>query len=383
MDDKDRRAWLSSAGITIAFMGLALLYQTQLVKVFQPGYAGWAPLDLGLLTKAGHQLWTGHLSAIYRSGSGLYALPLSFALVAPLTAVLGTATPDHNQALVATAYLLAFGAVLLHAVRGLAWDLGMRRRLWLVQAVAAVLALVPEVEWGHLEDVLALAFVVYAVRRLRNGDQVRAALLLSVAVSFKQWAVVLIPLLLFAAPRESRARTLIAACALPAVLVAVFVGIDAKEALSAFLTPGGVGGPPGHVWFGPAWLGAHTTQANRFLALGLATAVGWRFRRSTDLVPLVGFILLLRPLTEPANFSYYWSPGLVFAALTIAASRDRRALAAPLLAGLWALPRAQTASRWWWVGEMLFLALTLSAVRAPHPARKLVPRAGVRLERVG
>lgn len=383
MDDKDRRAWLSSAAVTVAFMAVAYLYQTRLVRVFQPTYDGWTPLDLGMITRAGHQLWMGHLSSIYRSGSGLYALPLSFVLVAPLTGVLGTSSPDHTQALVATAYFLAFGVVLLHAVRRLAWDMGLRRRLWLVQVLAAALAMIPELEWGHLEDVLALAFVVYAVRRLRTGDHVRAALLLSVAISFKQWAVVLVPLVVFAAPRATRLRTLAAACALPAALMAVFIGIDARGALGAFLTPGGIGGPPGHVWFGPAWLGAHTTQTNRFLALALAAAVGWRFRRSSDPVPLVAAILLLRPLTEPANFSYYWSPGLIFAAVAIAATRDRRALAAPLLAGLWALPRAQTTSRWWWAGELLFLAVTASAIWAPQLTRRLFPRPGVRLERVG
>jgi hypothetical protein len=363
----DRRAWSSSIAIGVAFTGLTVLYSLYLAR-YLIDYKGWA--DVSMLTDAGRYVWGGHVATVYHSSRYQYALPLSFFVMAPLQGLTDLAgwhpgaNPHYVQ--LVGAYVTLFGIILLRAVRGLAWDLGVRSRLWVVQVVSLAIVMVPEFELGHLEDVLALAFTLFAVRRLLADDPVGAALLLSVAVSFKQWAVMLIPLFVLLSPAGRRLRTLLAACALPGALMLYFLSVDWSVASKAFFAPVTVVvGSTGHPWFDGTWLGSRSSQVNRMAAAVLAAGASWRLRRVRGAVAILAVttgVLLIRPLTETVNFAYYWSPGLLMAVMVGCAAHRRvrwQDWLWPVLALIWALPQANDAAAWqWWAGELVLLGMT-------------------------
>jgi hypothetical protein len=104
---------------------------------------------------------------------------------------------------------------------------------------------------------------------------------------------------------------------------------------------------------------------NRTIAPIAAALVAWRRRGHLkdplELMSLFGLVLLIRPLTETINFSYYWSPGLLMLALAGAIGRPRLSVAFwvwPVIAMAWALPHSGGLPNLdWWVGELLILAL--------------------------
>jgi hypothetical protein len=380
--DRDSRAWASSVAITVVAIGVAIVYALRLHERFRQ--LGW--FDLSTLSDAGHQVWMGAWGSVYQPNGGLYDLPLSLFVIAPMSGVLRhvSSPPGHQLVfdLLGIPYLLAFSVLLLHAVRRLTWDLGVRRRLWAVQVVVALVVVVPEVQWGHFEDVLALTCVIHCVRRLMARDFIRAALLLSVAVSFKQWAVALVPFLVFAAPGRLRVRTIVACSALPLTLVAVFASVGGVQALHAFFVPANTLTSAGHAWPDPTWAGPATGSACRTLAVVLAAGIGWFRRRALspeEILVSVGTILLVRPLLEAVNLSYYWSPALVFAVLaTVAYRKALRWVDAiwPLATTWWVLPLA-VSSLTWWVGLFVLLAADARMVTRARESRRTTPPVSV------
>ena len=366
LDDADPRGWRTSlavAGVFVLLAGLLFWFGSgPWVGALHAGSYG----DLAQMTGAAHDVWTGKLDQVYGSNLGLLALPLSFLAVLPLAPILGAMhqqVPYHDVAtILAGSYVLLLGSFLLHAVRKLAWDLGIRRHLLLLQIAAAVLVLLPEFEYGHLDDVLALTAVVYAVRRMLRREHLAAAVMLSVAISFKQWAFVLVPLLIGGAPEGRRLKTAFTAAALPAVLTAVSIGLDGTSAMHAFFSPLPSSQMTGHPGFDPAWLGAHSSEASRVLASLLAAGLGIVGRRVTEpakLLGVVAVILAIRPLTETVNYSYYWSPTLMFVLLSLLVAEQRVSLGAAgwcAAALLWSVPRGLDSSpQGWWVCQLILL----------------------------
>ena len=327
------------------------------------------------MTGAAHDVWSGKLDQIYASNIGLLALPLSFLAVLPVAPLLGAMNqpvPYHDAAtLVAGSYILFLGAFLLHAVRKVAWELGVRRQLVLLQVLAVVLVLLPELEYGHLDDVLALTAVVYTVRWIARREHVAAAAALSVAISFKQWAFMLVPLVIAGAPARRRVRAAFAAGSLPAILAALSIGLDGSSAVKAFFSPLPSSQLTGHPGFDPNWLGAHSSEASRLAAAVIATAVGIACARITNpsrFLAAVAVILAIRPLTETVNYSYYWSPTLLFVVLSLLIAEGRFTIGTAgwsASALLWSLPRGLDSSpAGWWVCQLVLLgALSWKALR--------------------
>lgn len=381
VESHDPRAWRTSCCIAGAFAALAgLLFwfgSGPWVGALHAGFYG----DLAQMTGAARDVWTGKLDQVYGSNVGLLALPLSFLAVLPLAPVLGVLNqqvPYHDPAtLLAGSYILLLGSLLLYAVRKLAWDLGIRRHLALLQIVAALLVLLPEFEYGHLDDVLALTAVVLAVSRTIRREHLAAAVMLSVAISFKQWAFVLVPLVVAGAPRGRRLRAIFAAGALPAVLTAVCIGLDGSSAVHAFFSPLPSSQLTGHPGFNPNWFGTHSAEASRLLAAGIAFALGLAFARVTEpsrLLVVVAVILTIRPLTETVNYSYYWSPALLFVVLALLLAEGELKLGGVLWSAaalLWSVPRGLDSSpKGWWVCQLILLgALTSTVLRVLRTAR--------------
>ena len=370
---RDRAAWPSSVLIGGLFVVAAMTVSLRFGWVLGVR-GGWAvPSDVWMTVNGGRFVWNGALGYVYQ-GTISYALPLSFILIAPASGLIdrlglteGSPVPlPHPGAwLVIGPYTLIFGIFLLHAVRLLAWDVGVRSRLWLLQVAAVGIVLVPAFEWGHFEDVVALTAVIWALRRIISGDHVRAGLYLSVAVSSKQWAVLLLPFLIAAAPQGRRLRTLLAGVALPGAMTLYLLGVDWKDASRAlFLPTNPLSGFEGHGAMFVDWFGRHTSSVTRSAATLVAAVVGWRLRGVRDAPSVIGaaaLILVVRPLLEPVTFAYYWSPALILAGLA-SLSATRRLLAshwAVLVAAVaWTLPKGNSSTAGlWWGGYLIILAL--------------------------
>jgi len=376
--DLDRRGTWWSVALGTGFGVLAMLYSLYgyswlYHKRLGGRHVWYAPQDIWEVVGAGRFVWHGALQLVY--GEFItYALPLSFFLTAPASAVVehynlvqGIVPVYRPSAwLVIGPYSLIFGIFLLDAVRRLSWDLGLRRKLWAVQLLAVGIVLVPGFEFGHFEDVIALTFVLHAIRYLMAAEMGRAALLLSLAIATKQWAVMLVPLVVLRAPAGRRIRTLVEACALPALLLGFFLAIDFHHTFRAMFEPLNlVKNFPGHGSFFATWLGTETSRWSRSLGAVLAVGLGFAFRRVTvgpRLLACVSVVLLLRPLSEAVNYSYYWSPALLLAGLVGLAAHRRfriRDWIGPAAAIAWTLPHGNPhATTLWWLGELLWLALT-------------------------
>ena len=374
----DDRRWSSSIIGGLAFAACALFFSLFLDGWIRHGNFWMVPGDSWMAVDAGRFVWNGALPYVYQ-GTRSYSLPLSFIIMAPISGLIdhyhlveGSPIPVRHPSawLLLAPYSLLFGIFFLHAIRALAWDLGVRRRLWALQLTAAATVLMPAYYWGHFEDMLALAVVIHGVRRVMVADYIRAALLLSVAVSLKQTAIMLVPLLVFMAPRGQRLRCLVACCALPGAFVVLVLGVDWSDASKALLSPINlVSGYEGHSAIYVTWLGAKTSQVSRTIGLLLSCVAGWRFRKprgTPELLAYLSVILLIRPLSEAINYSYYWSPCLVMAGCVGLAVYRRfrwQDWIWPILAIFWSMPRSSGGeSNWWWAGEVVLLGATAAQV---------------------
>jgi hypothetical protein len=376
--DRDRWCFLSSVVIGLAFAAVAMLYSlyffAELYHKRFLGHSVWmAPADIWNVVDAGRFVWHGALGNVYEAANS-YALPLSFILTAPVSAVVdhyhlaeGIVPLARPSAWLAVGpYSLLFGVFLVDAVRRLAWDVGQRRFLWASQLLAVGMVLVPAFEWGHFEDVIALTFVLHAARYLLAQDYIRAGLLLSLAVSSKQWAVFLVPLAVFMAPRGLRLKTLLASCALPLLLMFIVLTFGGRDSFDALFSPVNLGrNAPGHIAFYVTWLGSKTSELSRNLGLIAAVALAWKLRKAAtkpEILAAISVLLVLRPLSEAINYSYYWSPSLIVAGLVGVAAHHRiriRDWIWQLVAIAWTLPHGNPAtSSSWWAGMMLLLSCT-------------------------
>lgn len=374
----DRRAWASSLLIAATTGALLLLY-----AVFWPqlvhGRDVWVySLDWWQTVDGGRFVADGALPYVYQ-GTGAYALPLGFVAMAPaawladhLRLLPGApyAVPRPTSILVIFPWADLWGIFLLYSVRRLAWDLGARSRLLVLQLLAAAVVLVPCFYWGHPEDVLALTFVFYAVRRMLAGSWVPAAFLLSLAIASKQWALLLLPFVLAAAPRDQWRRVLVAACAVPGFFVVLTLGLDWKDAFPALFQPVNMGtNTPGHLSFYATWLGSRTSEYSRTLGVVASLPAGWMLRRwrgAPWMLVACGLLLLIRPFAEAISYSYYWGPGVMMAGLVGVAVHRRvrwQDWALPVLAIVWAMPKGHASTTTlWWLGEIPILALIAAQV---------------------
>lgn len=375
IDDRDRKRWISATLIGVAVTALAMMFSLRFAQLLYPADHGWyQSTDIWQLVDGGRFVAHGALGAVYQ-GTGSYALPLSFILMAPVSFLVDRYNlvegipypiPHPSAWLIAGPYSLLFGIFLLHSVRSLAWDLGVRSRLWQLQLIAVVVVLIPCFEWGHFEDVMALTATLHATRKLLKGDWVKAGLWLAVAISFKQWAVMLLPLMVFLAPPGRRVRTLVACSALPASFVLFVLGSDWSDAFRALFSPTTqLHGYEGHSAAFLGWFGQKASVVGRATGTLVAASAGWRARgveNTPQLLAVVSGILIVRPLFEPLLYSYYLSPGLLLAGFVGTAAHRRIRLVdwvAPMAAVCWSAPRSNPRTDGlWWAGEGILLALT-------------------------
>ncbi len=272
------------------------------------------------------------------------------------------------------------GIPLLAAGRALAWELGLRRRLWVVQLLLVATVVVPCIHWGHTEDLLALALVLRAVRKCLDGEWDSAALALALAVGMKQWAVLLVPIVVLHAPGGRRVRVALISLVPPVLLAAVPLAVDWSHASKALffqsvplLNPNGhhsvayLVGSLGYVIFRPA-------------AVAFAPALAWLVRRRTDrasFLASVAVVLLVRALLEPVWFGYYLTPGLAFIVLLAVERRIPLWRTAPGGTFLVAWSDLRGSGTGWWMVEVPLLAVVcVPLVATLWPRRRAAMAAG-------
>ncbi len=231
-------------------------------------------------------------------------------------------------------------------------------------------SLVPLVVWpeaivfAHFEELLALAFLLLAVHRALRGEWTSAAVLLSVAVGFKQWAALALPPLVAWTPSGRRLRTVVWGVALPSILVGIPLVADWGHA-SAALFRARVWDISAHpqLWVRPAaWpIVANPVRAG---SLVVAVLIAVRLRGAADvrvILAALGTLFLTRLLFEPVVYAPYVCPAIVFVVM-YERSRGRMGLRAMILGAALLLLFVPTVPQvlWWGLAAGICVALAWS-----------------------
>lgn len=242
----------------------------------------------------------------------------------PLTVLVSSAfaaAPWRIAEVAGAGLMLAIGALVMRVLATLSKPQPSKSAAAIALSISAAIAAWVDVaiHFGHLDDVLALGLLAFAVLGASREKWTAAALLLGAAAAAKPWALPM-GVLLLAAPYRVRLGALVR-FALVAVLPWVpfvlsdartlnlsrFSITDAPDSLLRLLGLGSGHTPP---WDRPAQL-----------VIGIALGGALAARRRWVEVPFV--VLAARMLLDPQTYSYY-TAGLVVAAAFIDATSDRR-----------------------------------------------------------
>lgn len=222
-----------------------------------------------------------------------------------------------GQATVAVA-LMALGLFCIRQLELSAVALGAARTRCAAVALVGGVILLPvwstaAIWWMHLDDVIALALVTFAMPAIARNRWLLASLALGTAAASKPWAVIVLPMLL-ALPARDRARAMIVALAtcalwwLPFVLadpstVQALGRVQISTSADSSLRALGWSSP-----WSPTWM-----RWAQFLAGALVVALVVRRGRWVA-APLAGFAV--RVALDSQTYSYY-GVGPVLGALAV------------------------------------------------------------------
>jgi hypothetical protein len=323
----DPHPWRLALLLTLLTIGLGLLASMVLVPLVS-GYHGWmAPEDAWPSILAGQYVSNGAIGFVYSSSPFYVVTPLLAVLLAPMTLLADRLNllydypykiPHPTVWLVVGPYAMALCFPLYVAARRLARQAGLAAQAAIVQWAALILASIPmAVLYGHFEDALGLAALMFAVVLLLQERYRPAAIALGVAIACKQSALLGLPLLIALAPKEQRMGMAVRSLAIPAVFVALPLIRDWHNASAALFAAKSYPHPISHTALWIAHAGQIVTGTpGRLVAVLFAAAVGWWMRDRREDVPLIlaafGLVLLSRMIFEPRVLFYYLGPGLMF-----------------------------------------------------------------------
>ena len=371
----NRRGWPILASVIYVGLGLAYFFLWGSVVRHTP-HLWITPGDLWTTYQASGEAAHGHFSAIY--GSGFLAFPGFLLVLAPLGAftnvfnttffelknhghltgglhyvVPGTnfSFPDfatsggnlydiHRQAFVVLGPLiLIVSCVVLFALDAMAERLQVSRSRRAVLSIAeAVLLWNVTVIWGHPEDAVAVALVVYALIFAIDRRFTGAGWLFGAAFAVQPLVIVVFPLLLVLGGK-SRALGLVVRGIVPAAAVIIApLASDARETVHALVTQPtfpNVSGNHRTPWtFLAPKVGGHGVNAKvgggplRTISLALAAGLGWwaiRWRERPEMIVWAAALALaLRTYTEPVMTDYYVWPALAVGLVVAARGSARR-----------------------------------------------------------
>jgi len=365
------------------------------------GSSAWAlPHDLWGTLVAARRLLHLDLGGLYTPPTGLVTFPGAAVILIPAVAVIeaaglslripGPHYPHPAAWLIAGPYQIALSATALFAADALAERLGAAwpKRLLLAAASAFALWSV-SVQWGHPEDAVAVALLLYAILALSDGRDARSAWLAGAAVAVQPLVLLALPFILVVLePR--RLAPYLARTAAPTVLTvsvaaaanwhATFTALTSQPNWPAIdhrtpWTPLAAHLSGGAVAAGPARVIAI------IMACGCAYGVGRRWHAEPVLIPWdprpltavlwwSALALALRCVLEPVMVAYYVWPALAVALVAAAAASWWRLATTGIVADtLTKVSQFDWRGPWiWWATMVAGLALALLVARYPWPA---------------
>lgn len=217
-----------------------------------------------------HLLLHGTGLRLYAENPGLQIGPLAFLAAAAVTSLAHGA-----DRVVAEVLMAAVGPLLLAVIASMVPASRRRSRVLLGGLVLIPAWTVLAVQWGHLDDVLALAGCVLALRAARSDRPVLTGLVLAVAVAAKPWALGVAPVLLLL----ERRRIWAAAVAAGGIVLAWAPFLLASPATLNALHPP---------------VGMAPSSGLRILGVRAEVVPGWGRTVQLVIVPTVAAVALLR-----------------------------------------------------------------------------------------
>jgi hypothetical protein len=360
------------------------------------------PGDLWFTLQSSTALVHGHLGAVYSPTDHLITFPGILLVLAPAAALVSalhlpiglpfTAITYPTAWVVAGPYEILVGSSALFALDAVAEHLmvRLRWRVALVPVQAFVLAVV-DVVWGHPEDALALALLLWGALAFHDGRTSRGGWLLGAAVATQPLVILALPVVVLPAVVPAGFRRLVDLRSLAATSARIV--LPSAALLAGPLAAGwsttvhALIDQPNYVlidhptpWarlapkLGP---GVVASGPGRLLAVAVATAIGLAacmYRRRIGYMPLeatlwaMAIAMALRCAFEPVLVAYYVWPTLALA-LAVSARRDAQWVQ-PVVTAIAALGVSQVSlEHWthplaWW---MVVLAGLLAVIAASCP----------------
>jgi hypothetical protein len=328
---EDPRPWRASIWLAFAAIVMGMGYSIVLAPLVRDFHGWWLPPDVWPPLTAARFVSDGAVGHLYSADPLFVASPFGALILVPIAWIGrvfhltdGELPPRSYPSLwlVYGPFAFALSVSLFFAARSLLqelWrDVGLLatgrppRHVWTQMAMVVLVICPAAVVYGHFEDVLALAFVMLGVRQLLRRKWTSAAVWFGLAVGFKQWALLGVPLLVALTPPGRRARSMAWSLGIPASLMALTLAVDWEHASRALFAPKAYTTLGHHaLWIHPT-LTPVVGSPYRALAFVVALAVAWRMRGRTDpRIVLAGFavVFLSRMVFEPVVFSYYTCPG--------------------------------------------------------------------------
>ena len=348
------------------------------------------PHDIWLTVRDSHWIAWGGLSSVYSAGTSLITLPGYSIVLLPVVLLssglnLSEGSPPlhvligHQTAwLIVGPFMLASVGPALFALNALAVELHLSQGRRRILTLAAAAAMWPTIAiWGHPEDVLAFAFVVYALLAAYRGRTTRAAWLFGIAAALQLWVVMLLPIALGLAGVRRTIPFLLRAAVIPGFFFFAVVIPDPTTSLRILvdqpLYPG-VNHPTPWELVAPHLADHHVAGGlGHLIALAAAILAGiWVAKRQPRLdrvLWLSAVVLVLRCEFEAVMIPYFVMPAAVLL-LLLAAYRGLGHLAALSVLVLGLLCMVQTHHDMWnyWLLMTGILGACLVIARPPVSA---------------
>lgn len=371
------------------------------------GKAQWQlPDDLWGTLLAARRLAHLDIGGLYGSSTGLVALPGAALILVPVVAVLdaagiGLGLPGATNAhptswLLAGPYEIVISASAIFAADAIARRFAASKPKRAVLAASSAVALWSvSIRWGHPEDAVAVALLMYATLALADSKVERSAWLLGAGVAIQPLVLLAVPVLLVALEPRRMAGYLSRVAAPSIVLLGAALAANWNATFSAVVDQPNwpmVDHPTPFVSLAPRMShGAVAAGPGRAIAVAIACACAvvverrtrgvrkltqWTETRFDELLWWVAVVLAVRCVFESVMVAYYVWPALAFA-LAACAGQWRRLLATSVAASvLTFVSQASWHGRWtWWSAIVALLALTLDFARIKRPALS-TPKAG-------
>jgi hypothetical protein len=358
------------------------------------GHGGWGlPNDLWSTLVAAERMLRGDLAHLYTPPTALVAPPGTAIVLLPaagLVMALGlTPGPPVTQSLMPSAwwaagtYEIAVSCLALFAADALAERMGVTLGRRAVLALAEAVALWNvSVRWGHPEDAVAVALLLYALIALADDRIERSGWLFGVGVAVQPLVVLALPILLAAAGKRRVVGYTARALGPIVAVLGVALVANARPTLHAVTDQPNyplVDHPTPWIHFAPHLSnGVVAAGPGRIAAIAVACICGvvlarrpavpgpWTAAELGGLVWWVALALALRVAFESVMVAYYIWPALAVA-LVASSPRWARLVVASVVAGaLTFVSQATWRGEWaWWVPMALGVAMVVVVARAP------------------